>query len=77
MDDGRRDGSLVILSRGAAVCGMAVAAFVVHGADPFAAKELSLIYLFIYAALVFTGPGKFSIDYLLRNVYAKIRAPFL
>ena len=59
------------------IIGMAVAAFVVHGADPFAAKELSLIYLFTYVALVFTGPGKFSIDYLLRNVYAKIRAPFL
>ncbi|MBP6634977.1 MAG: DoxX family protein [Paludibacter sp.] len=59
------------------IIGMAVAAFVVHGADPFAAKELSLIYLFTYVALVFTGPGKFSIDYLLRNVYAKIRVPFV
>jgi putative oxidoreductase len=56
------------------VIGMAVAAFVVHGADPFAAKELSLLYLFIYVALIFTGPGRHSVDYVLRIVYAKIHA---
>ncbi|MDD2996001.1 MAG: DoxX family protein [Paludibacter sp.] len=56
------------------VIGMAVAAFVMHGADPFAAKELSLLYLFIYLALIFTGPGRHSVDYVLRNVYAKIQA---
>lgn len=41
---------------------MAVAAFVVHGADPFGDKELSLLYLTIFAALFLTGPGNISMD---------------
>ena len=41
---------------------MAVAAFVVHGGDPFATKELALVYLSAFALLFFTGPGCFSID---------------
>jgi putative oxidoreductase len=54
------------------IIGMLVAAFVVHGADPFASKELSLLYLAIYIAIGFVGAGKFSFDYLLRNVYSKV-----
>ncbi len=41
---------------------MAVAFFIVHGADPFKTKELALIYLSIFTALFFSGPGKFSAD---------------
>ena len=41
---------------------MAVAAFIVHGGDPFGDKELSLLYLVIYAVLFITGPGKYSLD---------------
>ena len=41
---------------------MAIAAIVVHGGDPFATKELALMYLSAYALLFFTGPGCFSID---------------
>ena len=41
---------------------MGVAFFIVHGADPFKVKELALIYLSIFLALFFTGPGKFSAD---------------
>lgn len=41
---------------------MIVAAFIVHGADPFAKKEFALLYLFPYIALFFTGPGKYSLD---------------
>lgn len=61
------------------VIGMLVAAFLVHGADPWtmgaaakqymagesqswSSKEPALIYGIPYLALVFTGPGKFSID---------------
>jgi putative oxidoreductase len=61
------------------VCAMAVAAFVVHAADPwsmetaaqaflagqsksFAAKEGALLYLIPALALVFTGPGRLSVD---------------
>lgn len=41
---------------------MVVAAFVVHGGDPFATKELALVYLSGFALLFFTGPGCFSVD---------------
>lgn len=45
--------------------------FVVHGADPFASKELPLVYLVTFVFLLFTGPGKFSMDHqiLKRNRY--------
>jgi putative oxidoreductase len=41
---------------------MLVAAFVVHGADPFAKKELALLYLGCYASLFLTGPGEFVLS---------------
>lgn len=44
---------------------MAVAAFLVHGGDPWAKKELAYLYLCGYTALLFTGPGKFSVDALI------------
>ncbi len=44
---------------------MLVAAFVAHGPDPFGKKELALMYLVVYIFLLFTGSGKYSVDYLL------------
>ena len=41
---------------------MAVAFFVVHGADPFAKKELAFMYLAAYVAMLLPGPGLFSLD---------------
>ena len=41
---------------------MLVAAFVVHGADPFAKKEFALLYAVPFLTLVLTGPGRFSLD---------------
>lgn len=41
---------------------MAVAAFVVHGPDPFAKKEMALLYLAAYAALFLLGPGRLSLQ---------------
>lgn len=41
---------------------MAVAALVVHGADPFQVKELAFMYLFASILFIFTGAGKYSID---------------
>jgi putative oxidoreductase len=46
---------------------MFFAAFVVHGADPFAKKELALLYLVIFAALALTGGGKLSLDTVIRK----------
>jgi putative oxidoreductase len=44
---------------------MAVAAFIVHGGDPWGEKELAYIYLAGYLTLLLTGPGKFSVDALI------------
>lgn len=44
---------------------MAVAAFIVHADDPFARKELGLLYLLIFIVLMITGSGKYSLDYSL------------
>ena len=41
---------------------MGVAAFVVHGADPFGEKELALFYFLSFCMIMLTGPGAFSID---------------
>ncbi len=41
---------------------MLVAAFIVHGADPFSNQEKALLYSVIFACIILLGPGKFSID---------------
>ncbi|WP_276166641.1 DoxX family protein [Zobellia alginiliquefaciens] len=41
---------------------MAVAAFLVHGADPFQKKELALMYLAVFVSIILLGPGKYSVD---------------
>jgi putative oxidoreductase len=51
---------------------MGVAAFIAHGSDPFAKKELALAYLSAALTILFTGPGAFSLDELyLKDFYAK------
>ncbi len=47
---------------------MAVAFFVIHGGDPFATKELAFVYLVVFILMYIAGPGKFSIDHLIRKV---------
>lgn len=44
---------------------MAVAAFVVHGADPFARKELALLFLLGFITIIVMGGGRYSLDTLL------------
>lgn len=46
---------------------MAVAFFVVHGADEFGAREMPFLYLGIYISIFFTGPGKYAADRILFN----------
>ncbi|MDE3740581.1 DoxX family protein [Maribacter polysaccharolyticus] len=41
---------------------MFVAAFIVHGADPFGTKEKAVLYLVFFVTIILLGPGKFSID---------------
>ena len=41
---------------------MLVAAFAIHADDPWAKKELALLYAVPFVTLVFTGAGKFSVD---------------
>jgi putative oxidoreductase len=41
---------------------MLVAAFIVHAADPWARKELPLLFGQAFAAIALLGPGRFSID---------------
>ncbi len=43
---------------------MLVAAFVIHGADPWAKQEFALIYFLIYLTILIAGPGHYSIDRL-------------
>lgn len=46
---------------------MGVAFFIIHKEDGFGDKELALCYLGMYAALLFTGPGNYSIDSRMEN----------
>lgn len=41
---------------------MFVAAVFAHADDPFAKKEKALLFLVIFIAIIFLGPGKYSID---------------
>ncbi len=49
------------------VFSMAVAAFLVHGNDPFMKKEKALLYLVMFLVVLFCGPGKHSVDSKLRK----------
>lgn len=46
---------------------MLVAAFIVHGDDPFKKKEMALLYFAIYLILYFLGSGKYSVDALMKK----------
>lgn len=44
---------------------MAIALFVIHANDTFAAKELALVYMLVFIFLYITGPGKYALDYFI------------
>ena len=46
---------------------MLVAAFLVHGGDPFQKKEFALLYAIPFLVLVFTGAGAYSVDAKLKK----------
>jgi putative oxidoreductase len=41
---------------------MAVAAFMAHAADPYAKKEMALVFMTVFAFIFVTGAGKFALD---------------
>lgn len=58
---------LGVMTRWAAIpCAftMAVAALVVHAADPWNKKELPLLFLVSFACLILAGGGRFALDSL-------------
>ncbi len=46
---------------------MLVAAFIIHGDDPWAKKEFALMHLLPYLVLLFTGAGAYSLDARCKN----------
>lgn len=44
---------------------MGIAFFVIHNGSPFATRELAFLYLIAFIVLLFTGPGKYSVDQLI------------
>jgi len=46
---------------------MSVAAFIAHADDSFGSKEKPLLFLLIFIFLFFAGPGKYSVDGLLKK----------
>ena len=46
---------------------MGVAAFKVHAADPFATKEMALLYFMACILFILQGGGRFSLDHLIRK----------
>ncbi len=47
------------------IIGLGVASFVAHAGDPLAAREMSLLYFFMYVVILLTGPGKIALDSLI------------
>jgi putative oxidoreductase len=46
---------------------MLVIILIIHSEDTFADREHAIMYLLMYLTLLFTGPGKYSIDKLLQK----------
>ena len=46
---------------------MLVAIFIIHIGDPFEKMEMAIIYLTAYAAIGWAGPGRFSLDEMMRK----------
>jgi len=44
---------------------MLIALFVIHINDPFSRQEMPIHYLLVYSVLLFTGSGRYSLDYLM------------
>jgi putative oxidoreductase len=45
---------------------MATAGFIRHAQDPFGTKEKALLFLAVAFLFFFSGPGRFSLDRILK-----------
>jgi putative oxidoreductase len=62
--------ALGLMTRPAAtfiIINLSVAAFIVHGGQPFGRKELALLFGFIAMAFLLIGSGRFGVDAFLRR----------
>ena len=41
---------------------MLVAAFIVHGPDPYQKKEMAILYALCFLVIMIGGPGKYALD---------------
>ena len=46
---------------------MLVAAFLIHGADPFGEKELSLTFFTLFLSILISGAGSYSVDRVMEG----------
>ena len=46
---------------------MLIIVFIIDGGSPLEDREHGLMYLFLFLSLLFTGPGKYSIDRLIQR----------
>jgi len=46
---------------------MLVAAFYIHGADPFGEKELPLLFFTVFGSLLISGAGSYSVDRVMED----------
>jgi len=46
---------------------MLVAAFLIHNDDPWSKQEFALMYAITFTTILFTGPGKYSLDKVYRR----------
>lgn len=53
---------------------MAIAAFYIHAGDGLAKQEPAIHYLLAYVILLFTGSGRFSMDYLFQRKTVKTQS---
>jgi putative oxidoreductase len=51
------------------IIAMLVAVFVAHADDPFKEAEHAFLYLIAYIVILFTGPGKYSLDALISKKF--------
>lgn len=53
------------------IINMSVAGFIIHKADPFNIKELAFMYMIAYVVMIFTGPGRYSLDAVILKLFRK------